>query len=98
MKEGTAAVPAAAAAAAATAAARHDIKDLSLASKGRLRIEWAESSMPVLRQIRARFAKEKPLAGVRVSACLHVTTETAALARTLTAGGADLVLCASNPL
>jgi adenosylhomocysteinase len=82
----------------AAAAARHDVKDLALAGKGRLRIEWAETSMPVLRQIRARFEKEKPLAGVRLSACLHVTTETASLARTLVAGGADLVLCASNPL
>ncbi len=82
----------------ATAAAKHDIKDPGLADKGRLRIEWAERTMPVLRQIRERFAKEKPLAGVRLSACLHVTTETAALARTLAAGGADLVLCASNPL
>ncbi|MGH9400227.1 MAG: adenosylhomocysteinase [Thermoanaerobaculia bacterium] len=83
---------------AASAVSRHDIKDPGLAGKGRLRIEWAESSMPVLRQIRARFAKERPLAGVRVSACLHVTSETAALARALAAGGADLVLCASNPL
>jgi len=74
------------------------VKDVSLAPKGRLRIEWAEKSMPVLAQIRARFEKEKPLRGVRLSACLHVTTETANLARTLTAGGADLVLCASNPL
>ena len=82
----------------AAATARYDVKDLGLVGKGRLRIEWAEASMPVLRQIRARFAREKPLAGVRLSACLHVTTETAALARTLAAGGADLVLCASNPL
>jgi adenosylhomocysteinase len=74
------------------------VKDPSLAAKGRLRIEWADKSMPVLAQIRARFEKEKPLAGVRLSACLHVTTETANLARTLVAGGADLVLCASNPL
>ncbi len=77
---------------------RFDIRDLALAGRGRLRIEWAEKSMPVLRQIRERFAKEKPLAGVRLSACLHVTSETANLARTLAAGGADLVLCASNPL
>src|SRR5712691_1446999 len=76
----------------------HDIKDPSLASRGRLRIEWADGSMPVLAQIRERFEKEKPLAGVRLSACLHVTTETANLARTLAAGGADLLLCASNPL
>jgi adenosylhomocysteinase len=77
---------------------RGDIKDITLADRGNLRIEWAEASMPVLRQIRERFEKEKPLAGVRLSACLHVTTETANLARTLAAGGADLVLCASNPL
>ncbi len=76
----------------------HDVADLSLAPTGKLRIEWADSSMPVLRQIRERFEKEKPLAGVRLSACLHVTTETANLARTLVAGGADLVLVASNPL
>jgi adenosylhomocysteinase len=81
-----------------TLTAAHDIKDLALAKKGRDRIEWADASMPVLRQIRERFEKEKPLAGVRLSACLHVTTETANLARTLAAGGADLVLCASNPL
>ncbi len=79
-------------------APRFDIRDRALAGSGRLRIEWAEKSMPVLRQIRERFAKEKPLAGVRLSACLHVTSETANLARTLAAGGADLVLCASNPL
>jgi adenosylhomocysteinase len=77
---------------------RFDVKDPSLAARGRLRIEWAEKSMPVLRQIRERFEKEKPLSGVRLSACLHVTSETANLARTLAAGGADLVLCASNPL
>jgi adenosylhomocysteinase len=75
-----------------------DVRDLGLAAKGKTRIEWADASMPVLRQIRERFAKEKPLQGVRLSACLHVTSETANLARTLTAGGADLVLCASNPL
>jgi adenosylhomocysteinase len=75
-----------------------DIKDINLAEGGRRRIEWAEREMPVLRQIRERFEKEKPLKGVRLSACLHVTTETANLARTLTAGGADLVLTASNPL
>jgi adenosylhomocysteinase len=74
------------------------VKDASLAPRGRLRIEWADKSMPVLAQIRARFEKEKPLRGIRLSACLHVTTETANLARTLVAGGADLVLCASNPL
>ncbi|MFN2228133.1 MAG: adenosylhomocysteinase, partial [Anaerolineae bacterium] len=77
---------------------KHDVKDLSLAEKGRLRIEWAEQDMPVLRQIRERFEREKPLQGVRISACLHITTETANLGRTLQAGGADLVLCASNPL
>jgi len=76
----------------------HDIKDPALAEKGRLRTTWAERSMPVLRQIRERFEKERPLEGVRLSACLHVTTETANLMRTLKAGGADLVLCASNPL
>jgi adenosylhomocysteinase len=80
------------------AARRHHVRDASLAPRGKLRIEWADGSMPVLRQIRDRFEKEKPLAGVRLSACLHVTTETANLARTLAAGGADLVLCASNPL
>jgi adenosylhomocysteinase len=79
-------------------AARDDVKDRSLADRGRLRIEWADRTMPVLRQIRERFAKEKPLSGVRLSACLHVTSETANLARTLAAGGADVVLCASNPL
>jgi len=76
----------------------HDVKDLSLAPAGRVRIEWAERQMPVLRRIRERFAKEKPLAGLRISACLHVTTETANLARTLAAGGAQVRLCASNPL
>jgi adenosylhomocysteinase len=79
-------------------AKRYDVKDLSLAAKGRLRIEWAELEMPVLRLIKERFAREKPLQGVRLSACLHVTTETANLAQTLQAGGADLVVCASNPL
>ena len=76
----------------------YDIKDINLAEGGRRRIEWAEREMPVLRLIRERFAKEKPLKGVRLSACLHVTSETASLARTLVAGGADLVLTASNPL
>jgi adenosylhomocysteinase len=75
-----------------------DIKDKNLATKGKLRIEWAERNMPVLRLIRQRFEKEKPLKGVKLSACLHVTTETAALMMALKAGGADLVLCASNPL
>ncbi|PJF21969.1 MAG: adenosylhomocysteinase [Phototrophicales bacterium] len=76
----------------------HHIKDADLATGGRYRIDWAEQEMPVLRAIRERFEKEKPLKGVRVSACLHVTTETANLMRTLQAGGADVVLCASNPL
>ena len=76
----------------------YDIKDLDLAPAGRLRIEWAEREMPVLRLIRERFAKEKPLAGVRLAACLHVTTETANLAHTLQAGGAEVALTASNPL
>ena len=75
-----------------------DVKDLSLAGGGRQRIEWAERDMPVLRAIRERFTAEKPLKGLRMSACLHVTSETANLARTLVAGGADLVLVASNPL
>ena len=76
----------------------YDVKNLNLAQGGRHRIEWAEQEMPVLRRIRERFAKERPLAGTRVSACLHVTTETANLAHTLQVGGADVVLCASNPL
>ena len=75
-----------------------DVKDLSQADLGRRRTEWAERSMPVLRQLRERFAKEKPLAGRRLSACLHVTTETANLMVALQAGGADVALCASNPL
>lgn len=78
--------------------ASYDVKDLKMAEGGRLRIEWAEREMPVLRLIRERFAKERPLEGVRISACLHVTTETANLMRTLQAGGADVVLTASNPL
>ncbi|HID38541.1 MAG TPA: adenosylhomocysteinase [Calditrichaeota bacterium] len=77
---------------------RHDVKDLNLAAQGKKRIEWADGDMPVLRMIRERFEKEKPLAGKKMSACLHVTAETANLARTLKAGGADLVLVASNPL
>src|SRR5512133_2214488 len=81
-----------------TVRVEHDAKDLSLAAKGKLRIEWAEAEMPVLRLIRKRFEQEKPLAGIRISGCLHVTTETANLAITLKAGGADLYLCASNPL
>jgi adenosylhomocysteinase len=76
----------------------YDIKDSTLAEGGRRRIDWAEREMPVLRLIRERFAKERPLKGVRMSACLHVTTETANLAQTLHLGGADLVLTASNPL
>src|SRR4051794_170202 len=77
---------------------RHDVKDMGLADEGVRRIEWADRNMPVLTAIRERFEREQPLAGYRVSACLHVTTETANLARTLKAGGADVVLCASNPL
>ena len=76
----------------------YDIKDINLAEGGMRRIDWAEREMPVLRLIRERFEKEKPLQGVRISACLHVTTETANLMRTLQAGGADVVLTASNPL
>jgi adenosylhomocysteinase len=75
-----------------------DVKDLALAPRGKARIAWAAKDMPVLRLIRERFAKEQPLKGVRMSGCLHITTETANLAITLKAGGADLVLCASNPL
>src|SRR5205085_7719685 len=77
---------------------RYDVKDLALAGEGKRRIEWADRQMPVLTAIRERFTNEQPLAGYRVSACLHVTTETANLMRTLKAGGADVVLCASNPL
>jgi adenosylhomocysteinase len=76
----------------------YDIRDISLAEKGRLRTEWAGMSMPVLKKIRERFAKQKPLKGLRLSACLHVTTETANLLKTLKAGGAEVVVCASNPL
>lgn len=76
----------------------YDIRDIKLAEGGRRRIEWAEREMPVLRLIRERFAKERPLSGVRISACLHVTTETANLMNTLHLGGADVVLTASNPL
>ncbi len=76
----------------------YHIKDAELSKKGRLRIEWAEKSMPVLRSIRERFLKEKPLQGLKVGACLHVTTETAALMKTLKIGGAEVFLCASNPL
>src|SRR4051812_14746577 len=77
---------------------RHDVKDIALAPEGVRRIEWADRQMPVLAAIRERFDREQPLSGYRISACLHVTTETANLARTLKAGGADVVLCASNPL
>src|SRR5574337_941279 len=77
---------------------KHDVKDLALAPEGVRRIEWADRQMPVLAAIRERFETEQPLRGYRVSACLHVTTETANLMRTLKAGGADVVLCASNPL
>jgi adenosylhomocysteinase len=81
-----------------TTAPRHDVKDLALAPAGVTRITWADAEMPVLAAIRERFERERPLDGVRIAACLHVTTETANLARTLHAGGADVVLCASNPL
>jgi adenosylhomocysteinase len=77
---------------------RYDVKDLALAAEGVRRIAWADRQMPVLAAIRDRFEQERPLEGYRISACLHVTTETANLARTLKAGGADVVLCASNPL
>src|SRR5207245_1510432 len=77
---------------------RHDVKDLSLAPNGVARIAWADRHMPVLAAIRDRFEAEQPLAGYRIAACLHVTSETANLMRTLKAGGGDIVLCASNPL
>src|SRR5512136_1116743 len=76
----------------------YDIRDIKLAEKGRLRIEWSGMSMPVLKKIRERFSRQKPLKGLRLSACLHVTTETANLLKTLKAGGAEVVVCASNPL
>src|SRR3989338_4658790 len=76
----------------------YDVKDIKLAGEGKRRIEWAERDMPVLRQVRARFEKEKPFAGKTLAACLHVTAETANLMRTLQAGGANVILCASNPL
>jgi len=79
-------------------AVAYHIKDISLAPEGKKKTEWAAQEMPVLKLIRERFAKEKPLQGIRISACLHITSETANLALTLKAGGADLVLCASNPL
>ena len=78
--------------------AKHDVKDINLAKKGKLRIEWAAQEMPVLKSIAARFSKDKPLKGFRLAACLHVTTETANLMETLQAGGAEVFLCASNPL
>ena len=77
---------------------KHDVKDIKLAKEGALRIEWANQNMPVLNRIRSRFQKEKPLKGLRLAACLHVTTETASLMQTLKAGGAKVSLCASNPL
>lgn len=77
---------------------KYDIKNIHLAKKGKLRIEWAGQNMPVLNMIKKRFQKERPLAGTRVSCCLHITTETAILMSTLKAGGAETVLCASNPL
>ncbi|MDQ4149860.1 MAG: adenosylhomocysteinase [Actinomycetota bacterium] len=77
---------------------KYDVRDLSLSEAGRRRIEWADTQMPVLRLIRSRFEADKPFEGIRIAACLHVTTETANLARTLLAGGAEVALCASNPL
>lgn len=77
---------------------KYDVKDINLADKGQARIKWADREMPVLHQIRERFAKEQPLRGIRISACLHVTTETANLMHTLKSGGANVVVCASNPL
>ncbi|NIA07817.1 MAG: adenosylhomocysteinase, partial [Actinobacteria bacterium] len=77
---------------------KYDVKNLRLAAQGKKRILWADGDMPVLQLVRQRFAKEKPLAGLRMSACLHITAETANLARAVKAGGAKLVLCASNPL
>src|SRR2546430_2081886 len=82
----------------ATRSLEFDVKDIALAQQGKQRIEWAEREMPVLRLIRERFSEEKPLKGVRLVACAHITTETANLARALQAGGAEAVLIASNPL
>src|SRR6266566_3273693 len=82
----------------ATTKTPHDVRNPALAPQGKKRILWADTDMPVLARIRERFTREKPLAGLRMSACLHVTAETANLARALQAGGADLVLIASNPL
>ena len=76
----------------------YDVKDLKLATEGKRRVDWAARDMPVLRQITDRFRREKPLKGIRMSACLHVTAETGNLMRTLKAGGADIALCASNPI
>src|SRR5438552_17842926 len=81
-----------------TESAAYDVRDLKLGDEGRRRTEWAEQFMPVLRQLKERFTRERPLKGKKVSACLHVTSETANLAITLKAGGADVALCASNPL
>ena len=77
---------------------KYDIKDPALASEGKLRIEWARREMPVVERIRERFKNEQPLKGIRIAGCLHITTETANLALTLRDGGADVILCASNPL
>ena len=77
---------------------KFDIKDIHLAEEGKLSVEWANKSMPVLNSIKERFAREMPLKGIRMGICLHVTTETASLLETLKAGGADLSVCASNPL
>src|SRR5437762_2037050 len=82
----------------AVSSLEYDVKDIGLAAQGKQRIEWAERDMPVLRLIRERFAAEKPLAGKRLVACAHITTETANLARALQAGGAEAILIASNPL
>src|SRR5918999_1663116 len=76
----------------------YDVKDMGLSEAGLFRVRWADGQMPVLRSIRERFAREKPFAGLRIGACLHVTTETANLMITLKAGGAAIALCASNPL
>ena len=76
----------------------HDVADLALAPEGEARIEWAADQMPVLRQIRERFAAQRPLEGIRIAACLHVTAETANLIRALLAGGASAALCSANPL
>ena len=81
-----------------TTSLKHDIANPALAAEGKKRIEWAERNMPVLAQIRERFEKTKPFTGVRIAACMHVTTETANLMRVLKAGGAEIALCASNPL